>query len=104
MLHLLYGGDTVAARKKMHAVLNRALEKDPAMPIDFFDAETLVPAELGALVGEQGLFSSSRALLFDDVLAAPEALPRALPLLAEMAAPPNLFIFLEREPEAETVR
>ncbi|HEY4517307.1 MAG TPA: hypothetical protein VJI74_00240 [Candidatus Paceibacterota bacterium] len=103
MLYFIHGTNAVAARKKLHAILDRALEKAPGTPVAMFHAETLVPEEIGALVAEQGLFTGNSAVVFDNVLGVEEVLLRVLGLLSEMKESRNLLLFLEAEPDAKVV-
>ena len=93
MLFLLQGGNRVAARKKLHAVIGQLLTKYPEMPQTAIDAENFVPEELGALIAGQGLFEKRRLVVFDTVLElGEEAIVEAL---AAMQDSPNAFLFLD---------
>ena len=104
MLYLIHGSNQVAGRKKLHAILNPVLEKNPDTPVDFFDAETLLPEELPTLIAGQGLFTGTRALVFDRVLDSAETRDRTLLFLTEMGASRNTILFLDADTDAQTVK
>src|SRR3989344_1818574 len=104
MLYLIHGSNQVAGRKKLHAILNPVLEKNPDTPVDFFDAETLLPEELPMLIAEQGLFTGTRILVFDRVLDSAETRDRTLSFLTEMGASRNTILFLDTDTDATTVK
>src|SRR3989344_5335141 len=93
MLFLLQGGNRVAARKKLHAVIGQLLTKYPEMPQTAIDAENFVPEDLGALIAGQGLFEKRRLVVFDMVLEIGEE--AIVEELAAMQDSPNAFLFLD---------
>jgi DNA polymerase III delta subunit len=101
MLYLLHGGDRVAARKKLHLILDAFLKKHEGAPITELTEETFVPEELSNLSLEQGLFSSVQAVVFDSVLGTKETTERVKRLLPALIASHNLLVFLEEGVERE---
>tara|TARA_Y100000310_G_scaffold122869_2_gene121624 strand:+ start:17506 stop:18222 length:717 start_codon:yes stop_codon:yes gene_type:complete len=95
MIYLLYGTDTVNARKKLRALLDSLFAKKKDASLIRVDCENFDSSRLVELIHGQGLFEQKQIVVLDSVLEDKEVKDAVLSELKSIADSKNIFVFVE---------
>lgn len=103
MIYLLYGDNFVESRKKIKAILDSQLKKNPDASYFKINADTWNSDTLDEFIGTGGLFQSKYIVVLEDILSDKKIAGTALSRLNDCKESQNIFIFLELDLKKEIV-